>query len=91
MKNQFNGIKLKTALSEKDHNPPNCPELWPIELYWAQMKKILKKDLRYCSKMDLISKNLTLAQNKLPNTFVQNLMKDVKGKVREFGRKKRKN
>ena len=36
--------------------------------------------------MDEIPKNWTWAQNKLQNMFVQNLMKDVKEKVREFGR-----
>ena len=71
-----------------DHNPANSPELWPIETYWAQMKKIWQENLRSCSKMDEITKNCTLAQNKLSNTFVQNLMKGVKAKVRKFGRLK---
>ena len=52
------------------------------------MRKILKKDLRPCSIMDDIPKNWTWAQNKLPNTFVLNLMKGFKAEVQEFGRKK---
>ena len=54
----------------------------------SNKKNIFKKDLRSSSKMDEIPKNWTWAQNKLPNTFVQNLMKGVKGKVREFGQEK---
>ena len=26
----------------KETNPPNCPELWLIEKYWAHMKSYLK-------------------------------------------------
>ena len=56
---------------EKDHNPSNYPELWPIETYWAQVKKIIKKD--------------SISKNKLTDTFVQNIMKGLKAKVCEFG------
>lgn len=28
---------------QKYHNPPNCPELRPIEVFWAKMKQILRK------------------------------------------------
>ena len=42
------------------------------------MKKILYKDLRFCSKTHEIPKNWTWVQNKLPNTFVQNLTKSLK-------------
>lgn len=31
------------TLVPKDANPPNCPELRPIEKYWALVKQTLKK------------------------------------------------
>lgn len=30
----------------KDMNPPNCPQLRPVERYWAHIKRILKNDGR---------------------------------------------
>ena len=38
--------------------------------------------------MDEMLRNCTWAQYKLPDMFVQNLMKSVKAKVLEFGRQK---
>ena len=46
-------------------------------------EKNIVNNLRPCSKIDEIPKIWT--QNKLPNTFVQNVKKSVEVKVREFG------
>ena len=46
----------------------------------------LKKYSKSYHKIDEMRRNWTWGENKLPDTFVQNLMKGVKRKVREFGR-----
>lgn len=68
----------------KEANPPNCPELRPIEKYWALMKRSLKNTKK-------VSQNERDFQNKWRRAYrvvdentVQNLMNGVKKKVRAF-------
>ena len=70
---------------KKDQNPLNCPELRPVEIYLAQMKINLKLGRRSGTTIDEMHRNWIWAQNELPDTFVQNLTKDAKAKVQEFG------
>lgn len=42
----------------KEENPPNCPELRPIERYWALVKRNLKKDGSLSENMQGMKKKL---------------------------------
>lgn len=72
---------------EKDINPPNCPQLRPIERYWAIVKRIFKKEGTVSQDMSDFKKNWSAASRKCTKATVQNLMEGVKSKVRSFYRK----
>lgn len=78
--------KEKVDFVEKYQNPPNCPELRPIERYWAIIKRHLKKDGREASSVDCFKKIWSAAQRKVTEKVVQNLMGGIKRKVRAFFR-----
>lgn len=71
---------------EKDINPPNCPQLRPIERYWAIVKGIFKKEGSLSLSMSDFKKNWSVASRKCTKATVQNLMRGVKSKVRAFYR-----
>lgn len=70
----------------KHMNPPNCPELRPIERFWAITKQKLKKH----GKTSNSKQNLGIKWNKVcgevSRQVVQNLMQGIKKKVRNFYR-----
>lgn len=68
---------------EKNENPPNAPELRPIERYWAIAKKNLIKDGKVANDMQGFKKNWNRATKKIQKRTVQNLMKKVKQKLRQ--------
>ena len=41
----------------KNINPPNCPELRPIEIYWTRIKTILRKSGRTARSVDDLRKD----------------------------------
>jgi transposase len=68
----------------KTANPPNCPELRPIERYWALIKRELsgkKTDVKNAKHFHQI---WTKAAKSITEEGVQVLMDGVKRKVREF-------
>lgn len=77
---QANGIKIvpKTA------NPPNCPELRPIEQYWALVKRKLSGKKQEVKNVKHFKQIWNGAASKVTERTVQNLMTHVKRKVRNF-------
>lgn len=71
---------------EKEDNPPNCPNLRPIERYWAIMKRILRKDGREIQNVDEFKKIWNACSKKIRKECVQTLMGGVRRKVRLFYR-----
>lgn len=75
--NNINFVKV-------DHNPPNCPQLRPIEIFWALVKRKLKKTNGAANSI----KTMTHKWNKVAATFnekfVQKLMGRITRKTREF-------
>ena len=70
----------------KSANPPNSPELRPIEQFWALVKqKLMKTGKTANNKKDFIRmwKN---AASKIDSQIVKTMMEGVKRKVREFSR-----
>ena len=74
------------AFVRKIHNPPNSPELRPIERYWAILKRNVKKRSSAASDIKSFKNKLDGAIKSIDMKVVQNLMGGVKGKVRKFGR-----
>lgn len=66
----------------REANPPNCPELRPIEKYWAIVKRKLLKTK--CSTVDesQFKKKWKKASDQVTEEDVQRLMAGVKAKVR---------
>mgnify|MGYP005984040959 FL=1 len=70
----------------KEDNPPNCPELRPVERYWALVKKHLKKDGREAKTLEEFRKIWMTAARKVTENGVRRLMESIKSKVRKFYR-----
>jgi len=66
----------------KEENPPNCPELRPIERYWAIVKRNLLKNGSLSQNNIDMKKNWMRAAGKVTKEGVQNLMRGVKQKIR---------
>jgi transposase len=71
---------------EKNINPPNCPDLRPIERYWAIVKRIFRKEGTVSQTMEEFEKNWKAASRKCTKATVQNLMEGISSKVRSFFR-----
>lgn len=75
-----NGIRFVP----KEANPPNCPELRPIERYWALVKKQLK-DTRGSSKSESeFRKKWAPSSKKVTEATVKALMEGIPEKVKNF-------
>lgn len=70
----------------KEMNPPNCPQLRPIERYWALVKAELRKNCDPAVAEQDFHKKWKKHANKVNQTTVQNLMAGLKKKLRCFSR-----
>lgn len=70
------------AVVPKQCNPPNCPELRPIEEYWSIMKGILKKKGGQVKSAAELQKKWTWACKQYPDSAVQDLMSRIRRKAR---------
>ena len=73
---------------EKIINPPNCPELRPIELYWAIVKRKLFKDSGSAQSIEQMRQKWSKHAEKVQRPTVQKLMSSIKKKTRHFIRSK---
>lgn len=69
---------------KKEMNPPNCPEIRPIERYWALMKGKLRKKAQGADNIEQFKKDWTNVSRSINGSVVQNLMSNIKEKVREL-------
>lgn len=67
-------------------NPPNCPELRPIEHYWSIIKGILKKNTNEAKNLNDFKIKWETATQRVPKETVQKMMRGVKARVRIFQR-----
>lgn len=74
----------KVNFVPKMFNPPNTPELRPIEKYWAIMKQHLLKRPKVVKTVEELKKVWVYMQKTVDSQVVQNLMAGVKAKVRAF-------
>lgn len=71
-------------LVPKMANPPNCPELRPIERYWALVKIELKNTKKEASNIKEFKNKWNNATKKIPETTIRALMERLPEKVNEF-------
>ena len=69
---------------ERNMNLPNCPEVRGIERYWALTKRLLKKKGVAAKSIDDLKRNWRAVQNTVTSSNVQNLMGDVRQKLRNL-------
>jgi len=65
---------LNIDFVKKDMNPSNCPELRPIERYWAIVKRDLRKKGEVAKNMDQFKKIWNSSARKITETDVRRLM-----------------
>lgn len=68
----------------KEANPPNCPELRPIERYWALVKKELKKTKQSSRTVQDFRRKWKTASEKVEETTIIRLMEGIPNKIAEF-------
>lgn len=74
----------QVAVITKDLNPPNCPQLRPIEKYWAIVKRSLNKTGGAANNKASMYQKWNKAAAEVTPKGVQVLMGSIKKKVREF-------
>lgn len=68
----------------KDMNPPNCPEIRPIEEFWALTKAHLRKHVSPAETIQQFEKDWKKVSRLVAKKSVLNLMKNVRKKVRQL-------
>jgi hypothetical protein len=68
----------------KDLNPPNCPNLRPIEKYWAIMKRKLKKTESSVGTTKQLLQKWNTHAKKVSSETIKSLMKSIHKNVNEF-------
>ena len=68
----------------KDMNPPNCQEFCPIEKYWADIKRKMKKTGVIVRNDKNMTARFNRAAVEITQAHVRGMMGSIKGKVRNF-------
>ena len=68
----------KINIVPKEGNPPNCPELRPIEKYWAHMKSYLKGTKSRTFNLKDFRRKWRYQSKLLSKGFVQSLMNSLR-------------
>lgn len=68
----------------REANPPNCPELRPIERYWALVKKKLKATKGTCKDTTAFKRKWCAASQQIQEETIKALMRGVPEKVKNF-------
>lgn len=77
---ETNGIQF----IPKELNPPNCPQLRPIERFWAIMKRKLKVNGSVVKSINELRTKWNKIAKTMDENNVRRLMKRIPGKVRKF-------
>lgn len=72
----------------KEHNPPNSPEVRPVEKFWAIIKRKLIKSFKPAKNMNDFKKKWKIAVKMVGEAGVKTLMAHVKQKVRALANAK---
>jgi len=77
---ESNGV----VLVPKTANPPNCPELRPIERYWALVKRQLKENKKPAKSLADFKIKWKQASGKVNRTTIKSMMEGVPEKIKAF-------
>lgn len=72
----------------KNMNPPNCPELRPIEMFWSIVKGKMMKSGGAANDIASMNRKWNLNAKKVSTALVQKLMSSINKKVRAFVKSK---
>jgi hypothetical protein len=75
--------RLNIKVVPKTSNPPNVPQVRPIENFWAILKGRVYKNGWTAKNIEELVRKIMLELKKLPKTICQNLMSGLKTKVRK--------
>lgn len=65
-------------------NPPNCPELRPIERYWTLVKREIKATKQVTKEVKDFREKWSSAARKVSNNTIKSLIKGVPEKLKFF-------
>lgn len=68
----------------KEANPPNSPELRPVERYWALTKRNLKQTKQEVKTMDQLKIKWRTASQKVSKDTIKSLMGGIPEKLKQF-------
>lgn len=66
----------------RDSNPPNCPELRPVEKYWGILKQKFRKSRKEAHSINNFKVLWKKATDEVDEACVQKLMGGIKAKTR---------
>lgn len=72
------------TLVPKEANPPNCPELRPIERYWALVKRELKSTKKEAGDIVSFRNKWNAASRRIPESTIKALMAGIPNKLSNF-------
>jgi len=75
--------RLNITVVPKDSNPPNVPQLRPIEIFWANLKRKVYINGWTASSTDQLIKRINKVLKKIPVEDFQNLFRGLKTKIRK--------
>jgi len=78
----------EVALVPKEANPPNCPELRPIEKYWALVKRNLKETKTETNDIKSFREKWRYGAKKVGKSTIKALMRGISDKITNFQKKK---
>lgn len=76
--------KNNVVLVPREANPPNCPELRPIERYWALVKKIMKNTKQVANDAKNFKNKWSTYSKKVTDETIKSLMAGITEKVKMF-------
>lgn len=79
---EANGV----ILVPKEANPLNCPELRPIERYWALVKRELKEIKKVIKNKEHFRREWKRASEKVAEATIKNMMEGVPKKITNFNK-----
>lgn len=68
----------------KDANPPNCPQIRPIEDFWAILSQHVYRDGWEATSAENLKNRIKFCAKKIDPHVIQNLMGGVKSKIRKM-------
>lgn len=74
----------EVVLVPREANPPNCPELRPIERYWALIKREMKSTKKVAKNIEDFKGKWSAAALRLSDTTIKRLMEGVPEKIKIF-------